>query len=127
MRIGAAARLAGLTVKAIRHYEAIGLLPRVRRSGEYRCFSAADIQRLKTIAHCRSLGFSLDEIRAVLDLVAQAAPACPAPEDMAAVVEAKLGAVRDEIAALQRRATQLEAVKRYLDARRGEESPPAAS
>ena len=54
MQIGEAARATGLTVKAIRHYEAIGLL-HVERSGVYRDFSADEIERLRIIARCRSL------------------------------------------------------------------------
>ena len=122
MRIGEAAQATGLTVKAIRHYEAVDLLPRVERAGAYRDFSAADIRHLKTIAHCRSLGFSVDEIREILALVVEARPDCPNPEEMALVIEAKLTAIRAEVAALERRAQQLEKAKQYVDSRRSDGS-----
>lgn len=40
MYIGEAARVSGVTIKAIRHYEAQGLLPGIHRSGSYRQFSS---------------------------------------------------------------------------------------
>src|SRR5437868_2450801 len=53
MRIGEAASETGVTVKAIRHYEAVGLLGVLERDGSYRDFSADDLERLRLIAHCR--------------------------------------------------------------------------
>ena len=49
MRIGEAARSTGLTVKAIRHYDAVGLLGTLDRDGTYRDFSKEDIERLKSM------------------------------------------------------------------------------
>lgn len=118
MRIGEAARASGLTVKAIRHYEAVGLLPDVRRVGSYRDYSAGDLERLSLIGHCRSLGFGLDEIGEILGLVSDAAPACPPVDAMAQIIDGKLRGVRAEIAALERRADRLEAAARHVAARR---------
>lgn len=69
MPIGAAARAAGLSVKMVRHYEAIGLLPPAARgSGGARAFSEAQISALRFIARARSLGFPLRAVRSLLSL-----------------------------------------------------------
>jgi DNA-binding transcriptional MerR regulator len=107
-----------LTVKAIRFYEAKGLLPEVARVGSYRDYSAVDIDRLKLVAHCRSLGFTVEEIHAVIQLVTSAAPACPDPLEMSQLIDAKLQDVKAQIALLQERAAGLEQVARYVAARR---------
>ena len=63
-----AAQLTGLTVKAIRHYEHIGLLPPAsRESNGYRVYSDEDIARLRQIRYFRDLQFSLPEIARLLD------------------------------------------------------------
>ena len=67
--IGAAARASGVSVKMVRHYEAIGLLPAVARTAaNYRLYGPTDVHRLRFIKRCRTLGFSIDEIRELLGL-----------------------------------------------------------
>ena len=66
--IKAAASLAGLTVKAVRHYEHLGLVqPSARSSGGYRLYSDQDIFRLSQIQYFRELKFPLQEIATLLD------------------------------------------------------------
>jgi MerR family copper efflux transcriptional regulator len=67
--IGAAARLTGVSAKMIRHYEAIGLLPRAdRTSSGYRLYGDADLHRLRFIRRARSLGFPIKDIGTLLGL-----------------------------------------------------------
>lgn len=69
MDIGQACRASGASVKRIRHYEAIGLLPRVGRTrGNYRVYSMSDVHTLRFIKRARALGFSIENIRELLGL-----------------------------------------------------------
>src|SRR5579885_2302058 len=67
--IGAVAREVGLTPRAIRYYEELGLVkPAVRVKGADRLFDASDVQRLHEIKRLREvIGFSLAEIAEILD------------------------------------------------------------
>lgn len=117
VRIGEAASETGLTVKAIRHYEAVGLLGALERDGSYREFSADDLERLRLIAHCRDLGFGLPETRQVLQIVADARPACPDPEAMIDVLDARLRAINEQIARFQQLSERLEHTRAYVQGR----------
>ena len=67
--IGRAAKISGVSAKMIRHYEAIGLIPKAHRTvADYRVYSAADLHALRFIRRARTLGFSMKEIRSLLSL-----------------------------------------------------------
>ncbi len=57
----------GISLRAIRHYEAFGLLS-PRRQGQERLYSRRDRARLSYVVMGKNVGFSLDEIREMLDL-----------------------------------------------------------
>jgi DNA-binding transcriptional MerR regulator len=61
------ANLTGVTIKALRHYERVGLLAPARTGGGYRRYSYAEMQRLERVLGLRALGFSLKDIAAVID------------------------------------------------------------
>jgi DNA-binding transcriptional MerR regulator len=68
MKIGELARATGLTVRALRHYDEIGLLePSERSEAGYRLYSGDDVRRLFRIRSLRRLGLGLDEVAAALD------------------------------------------------------------
>lgn len=65
--VGQVARLSGATVRALHHYDAIGLLrPTGRSEAGYRSYNDADLERLQQILLYRELGFPLDEIAAII-------------------------------------------------------------
>jgi MerR family transcriptional regulator, copper efflux regulator len=67
--VGRAAHAAGLSAKAVRLYEAKGLLPEAERTDAgYRTYTDADITVLRFIRQAKTLGLSLAEIRDILDL-----------------------------------------------------------
>jgi MerR family mercuric resistance operon transcriptional regulator len=68
MAIGEFSRRTGGNIETIRYYERIGLLPLPNRRGRYRRYVAADVARLLFIRRARELGFTLDEVRALLKL-----------------------------------------------------------
>lgn len=68
LRIGEVARRTGLTVRALHHYDRLGLLvPTGRSSGDHRRYGPDDLRRLLHIQHLRALGLSLAEVRSALD------------------------------------------------------------
>jgi MerR family copper efflux transcriptional regulator len=69
MNIGTVAERSGVPPKSIRYYESIGLIdPAERRPNGYRSYSQHDMQTLAFIKRARSLGFSVEEVRDLLDL-----------------------------------------------------------
>lgn len=67
--IGRAAQESGVSVKMIRHYEAIGLLPRPARTlANYRVYGPNDVHMLRFIRRARTLGFSMDDIKELVGL-----------------------------------------------------------
>jgi MerR family transcriptional regulator, copper efflux regulator len=105
MNIGAAAAASGVSAKMIRHYEAIGLLmPAARRRNDYRDYGERDIHELRFIKRARRLGFSIDEIGALLMLWRDRAR--PSRE-VRRIAEAHVGDLEARIAEMQAMAKTL--------------------
>jgi Cu(I)-responsive transcriptional regulator len=69
MNIGELAKSSGVNAKLIRHYEAIGLIPKARRTDAgYRQYTESDIQFLRFIKRARRFGFSMKEIKKLMGL-----------------------------------------------------------
>ncbi|MES2818105.1 MAG: MerR family transcriptional regulator [Pseudomonadota bacterium] len=66
MYIGKAAKLSGTTIKSIRHYEQIGLIPLPQREGKYRIYSQESVDILGFIKCAQQLGFKLKELQEIL-------------------------------------------------------------
>jgi MerR family transcriptional regulator, thiopeptide resistance regulator len=65
--VGAVARLAGVSVRTLHHYDEIGLLtPSDRSDAGYRRYAELDLERLQRILFYRELGFGLDDIRTLM-------------------------------------------------------------
>jgi len=65
--VGEMAKLAGITIRSLHHYEDKGLLVPQRSSNGYRCYSSAEVERLQLILLYRQMGMSLDQIKQTLD------------------------------------------------------------
>lgn len=69
MRIQDLSQKTGVSAKAIRYYEEIGLLPApARAENNYRQYAEQDVGRLRLVAGARRLDLSLDDIREILAL-----------------------------------------------------------
>lgn len=87
-------------VETIRYYERIGLLAKpVCTAGGYRLYRLADVERLAFIRRARDLGFSLDDVRRLLDLADGKSRSCRRVRDIAAT---HLAEVRSKLSDLHR-------------------------
>jgi MerR family mercuric resistance operon transcriptional regulator len=69
MRIGELARSVDVNIETIRYYQRIGLLTLPEKPyGSMRCYGDEDLQRLRFIRRAQQLGFSLEDIRELLEL-----------------------------------------------------------
>lgn len=68
LTVGEIARLAGVTVRALHHYDEIGLVvPAGRTDAGYRTYGRPELERLQEVLFFRELGFSLEDIRHIVD------------------------------------------------------------
>jgi DNA-binding transcriptional MerR regulator len=98
LRIGELARELGLNPKTIRYYEQINLLPAPARTvSGYRQYTATDRERLRFILKAKAIGFTLEEIRGILELRCTAQSPC---SHVLTLLERKLVAVEAQLQAL---------------------------
>jgi DNA-binding transcriptional MerR regulator len=110
-RIGELARVAGVTVRALHHYDSVGLLsPSERTSGGHRLYTAPDVERLYRLLALRELGLPLYEVGPLLD----------ADHGVADTVRRHLMRVEQQLEALTALRTRLSRLLGALDG--GEES-----
>ena len=115
LKVGELAKRTGISVRALHHYDEIGLLrPSGRTHSGHRLYGAEDVARLQQVTSLRQLGFSLDEIRACLERP---------DHSPRRVIDLHLGRLREQIEAQRLLCERLEGLGRWLDAWGG----PAAS
>lgn len=99
LSIGELGKLTGTKVETIRYYERIGLLAAPKRTtGNYRAYGPEHLNRLSFIRRSRDLGFSPDQVRALLDLSDDRDRPCEAIDSLA---KAHLAEVDHKIADLR--------------------------
>jgi MerR family transcriptional regulator, repressor of the yfmOP operon len=116
----------GLTSRAIRYYEEVGLLePAARSGGAYRLYDASDLERLRTIKELRDdAGFSLAQIGQLLEDEAarernrERFRATQDPKERRAILEDARGRVERQIQTLESKAERLGAMIEAARARR---------
>lgn len=97
--IGQLASLAGVKPDSVRFYERSGLLPKPERQpGGYRVYDEITLKRLRFIKQAQALGFSLDEIKRILQLRGQGAATCRC---VIAIAEATLSDTEEKLRELQ--------------------------
>jgi DNA-binding transcriptional MerR regulator len=97
--IGEVARRTKLKIPTVRFYEEIGLLPPPKRTPNgRRVYGEDEISRLSFIQNARQLGFSLDQIRALLDLAAEPNRKC---DSALTIAQTNLHVVKSRIALLR--------------------------
>lgn len=98
LTVSQVARIAGVTVRTLHHYDDIGLLqPSGRTRGGYRRYEEQDLERLRLILVYRELGFSLEEIGTIL-----------ATADPAAQLRRQHGLLLDRIERLRQMVSAIE-------------------
>jgi MerR family transcriptional regulator, copper efflux regulator len=104
MNIADVGARAGLPPKTIRYYEDIGLIRPLRGANGYRQFRETDLHKLTFIGRARSLGFSIEDCRALLALYEDKARASG---DVKALAERHLDQIAAKIAELRAMQTTL--------------------
>lgn len=105
LAIGELGRLTATKVETIRYYERIGLLAApARTAGNYRAYGPEHLNRLSFIRRSRDLGFSLDQVRTLLDLSDDRDRPCTAIDAIA----------REHLAGVDRKIADLQALRREL-------------
>jgi Cu(I)-responsive transcriptional regulator len=105
MNIGAVAERSGVPAKTIRYYESIGLIPSAdRRANGYRTYTDVDMHTLHFIKRARRLGFSVEDVRDLLDLW----------RDTRRSSAAVKGIATGHLEALDRKIAELKSVRRSL-------------
>jgi len=98
MNIGLAAEQTGLGAKTLRYYEEIGLVAPARADNGYRDYSGDQVNELRFLARARSLGFSINECRALLSLYQDKSRASA---DVKSLAQDHLGQINAKIAELR--------------------------
>ncbi|MBM4356759.1 MAG: MerR family transcriptional regulator [Deltaproteobacteria bacterium] len=115
LQVGDLAREVGKTVRAIHHYESVGLLKPHRRSkGRYRLYAKDAVARVRWIGKLHELGMSLGQIQQILALWEQAPSAPEAMRQIRAIYEQKRAEVRAQVARLSTLERELDASLDYL-------------
>ncbi len=108
-RVNAFAQLAGVSVRTLHHYDAIGLLlPAARTSSGHRLYGDAELLRLQQIVLLRHMGLSLGQIQEVLDSPSYDLPTALAEQKLA--LEAEIARLQTVVNALEQLMTALQAL-----------------
>lgn len=116
LQVGDIARAVGKTVRAIHHYEEVGLLrPHARSKGRYRLYDAGAVTRVRWIGKLHDLGLSLAQIQEIVAAWERAGSAPEAMGKVRAIYLQKLEETRAQIARLSSLERELVASIDYLD------------
>ncbi len=110
------ARRSGSTLRTVRFYEEAGILkPTQRTEGGHRLFEASGLDKLRLVSDLRSAGFSLDEIRGVLETKRAAPTGAVASTDVLEKLNDQIGRMQERVNLLQRLISQLTEAREVLE------------
>ena len=107
LQIGEVADRIGLSLRTIRYYEEVGLaVPSARSEGGFRLYTEDDVERLRVIMQMKPLGFSLEEMRELLQVLDDGGPADRLAHSRQAAAE-RVAGLRDRLATAEAFAERL--------------------
>lgn len=117
VQIGQLAKRTGVSVRALRHYDGLGLLTSSRADNRYRMFCEEDVERVRLIQLFLSVGFRLDEIRRWAPCFQSAAPADfdVTVADVRTFLQRKLTELDAQIAAMQALRLKIDTHMQHLE------------
>jgi DNA-binding transcriptional MerR regulator len=127
LRIGEVAELTGTTPRTIRYYEEIGLLPEAgeREQGKHRCYSQADVERVREIIRLRDLlGLTLEQLSQLLEAetaraeIRQEYRQSDDPQTRRRLLREARGHIATQLELVTRRRQELEELERELSDKR---------
>lgn len=117
---GDMARLSHNTLRTVRFYEETGLLKPVQRTdGGHRLFPRRELDKLQLISDMRAAGFSLEEIKAMLELKQHASSGADASQGIVERIDHQIGAMKERVALLERLLAELGHTRELLAQCRG--------
>lgn len=112
LKIGQLAELAGCTIKAVRFYEAEGLLPAPRRSSSgYRLYTKRDVKRLQFIQRAKLIGLPLAKVKELVLHVSEDEEECACPTIRPHLEQV----IRDQLREVGAKLDQLSLLKEELE------------
>ena len=135
MHIGELARAAGVNIQTIRFYERQALLPKpARNRSGYRSYEYKDVERVTFIKRNQELGFTLTEIKQLIELHGSMAalpkPLRRKPDQVRAIISLgreRLSVIDEKVRLLRAMRRELNAVVDYLENMSGAVCPVSAS
>jgi DNA-binding transcriptional MerR regulator len=127
LRIGEVAELLGTTPRTIRYYEEIGLLPGAhdRAQGKHRCYTQAEVERVREIMRLRDLlGLTLEEVSALLEAedaraqLRREIQQTDDPAEIKRILEQALGHIANQLELVRHRRRELEQLEAELVGKR---------
>lgn len=115
MKIGELARKTGKSVRALRHYEELGLLHAERSHGGFRLYGADGLARVYWISKLQDMGFSLSQVQGLIAVVESSGTAPEAMQSLREMFRARLQKTRAQVERLLQLERDLAESLAYLE------------
>ncbi|MEM7154362.1 MAG: MerR family transcriptional regulator [Myxococcota bacterium] len=115
MKIGTLARKTGKSVRALRHYEELGLLRAGRSDGGFRLYGPDELARVYWISKLQDMGFSLSQVQSLIATVEESGTAPEAMDSLREMFRSRLQRTRDQVERLLQLERDLAESLAYLE------------